>query len=233
MDANLREIIVEMKDGRKERTTGQEVTEAHLEMEPNSGEKEAETERQENPNEEVAFHSLMACRNVRTACQEVTEVNPEKTEPTNDSIAILKKMETTDLTANPEEMECESGHSDVPTEDAVIKALKGGKKRHRDQHVAAGRRRERKELIRGDSGSRRKLCAACRKVSLRASVARRKGNFLQENSNPGKLWTAKGISRSRQKDDPLCRVAWRKGQNKDDVTPRSPKERTLGKIHIL
>jgi hypothetical protein len=28
-------------------------------------------------------------------------------------------------------------------------------------------------------------------------------------------------------------VAWRKGQNKDDVTPRSPKERTLGKIHIL
>jgi hypothetical protein len=38
----LREIIVEMKDGRKERTASQEATEANLEnMEPNPGEKEA------------------------------------------------------------------------------------------------------------------------------------------------------------------------------------------------
>jgi hypothetical protein len=57
-DANLREIIVEMKDGRNERTAGQEATEANLEkMEPNPGEKEAATEWQEKPNEEVTFHS--------------------------------------------------------------------------------------------------------------------------------------------------------------------------------
>jgi CRISPR/Cas system-associated exonuclease Cas4 (RecB family) len=60
-DANLSEIIVELKDGRKEKTAGQEVMEANLEkMEPNPREKEAVAERQVNPNEEVAIHSLRA-----------------------------------------------------------------------------------------------------------------------------------------------------------------------------
>jgi hypothetical protein len=62
-DANLREIIVEMKDRRNERTAGQEAMDVnHENMEPNPGEKEAATERQENPNEEVAFHSLRTCQ---------------------------------------------------------------------------------------------------------------------------------------------------------------------------
>jgi hypothetical protein len=39
-------------------------------------------ERQENPNEEVAIHSLRACQNEWTACQEVMEASPEKMEPT-------------------------------------------------------------------------------------------------------------------------------------------------------
>jgi predicted nucleic acid-binding Zn-ribbon protein len=50
-DANLREIIVEVKDRRKEMTAGQEATEANLEkMEPDPGDKKAAAERQENPN---------------------------------------------------------------------------------------------------------------------------------------------------------------------------------------
>jgi hypothetical protein len=61
--SSLREVIVEMKDGRKEGTVSQDATEANPEkMEPNPGEKEAIAERQENPNEEVALHSLRACR---------------------------------------------------------------------------------------------------------------------------------------------------------------------------
>jgi hypothetical protein len=45
-------------------------------MEPNPGEKEAIVEQHENPNEDVAIHSLRACRNKKTACQEATEANP-------------------------------------------------------------------------------------------------------------------------------------------------------------
>jgi hypothetical protein len=49
-------------------------------MEPNPGEKEAIVEWQEIPNEEVEIHSLRACRNERTACQEAMKANPEKLE---------------------------------------------------------------------------------------------------------------------------------------------------------
>jgi hypothetical protein len=81
----------------------------------------------------------------RTACQEATEANPEKTEPIDHAIAISEqmiamtkvnreKMEATDLKANPEEMESESEHREVPKEDAVVKPVRGRKKRHRDRH---------------------------------------------------------------------------------------------------
>jgi hypothetical protein len=40
-------------------------------------------------------------------------------------------MEATDFKANPEEMECESGHREVPKEDDVVKLVKGREKRHR------------------------------------------------------------------------------------------------------
>jgi hypothetical protein len=52
------------------------------------------------------------------------------------------------------------------------------KKRHRDRHLAAGRRGEPKEVTRGECGSRRKLAAACFKLSRRAALARRKGNMF-------------------------------------------------------
>jgi hypothetical protein len=53
-----------MKNDRKETTACQDGMEANLEkMEPNPGEKEAVTERQENPNEEVSIYSLRAWQN--------------------------------------------------------------------------------------------------------------------------------------------------------------------------
>jgi hypothetical protein len=48
-----------------------------------------------------------------------------------------KRMEATDLKGNPEEMECESKHWEVPKEDAIVKLFKGQKKRHRCQKLTA------------------------------------------------------------------------------------------------
>jgi hypothetical protein len=96
--------IADMKEDRKERTACQEAMEANPEkMEPNPGEQEATVEQQEVPIEEVTIHERMAC-------QEATEVNPEKMESTDCEIAILEKMEDTDMRANPEEVESESEH---------------------------------------------------------------------------------------------------------------------------
>jgi hypothetical protein len=110
---------------------------------------------------------------------------------------IARKI--TDLKANPKEMESEAEHLEVPKERAAVKPVGGLRMRHRGRNQAAWRRGEPKEPTRGICGSRRKLTAACRKVSRRAVVARRK-----ENSAPGKLWTAQGIGSCRNKDGPQC-----------------------------
>jgi hypothetical protein len=81
---------------------------------------------------------------------------------------------------NPEDVEIKVQHREVPTEEAAVKSSGTMKKRHRGRHQAAGRRREPKELTRGESGSRRKLAAACRKVSRRGAVARRKRNVFKK-----------------------------------------------------
>jgi hypothetical protein len=71
-------------------------------------------------------------------------------EPIGSAIANLENMEAMDLKANPEKMESESEHREVPNEDAVLTPVKGQKKRHRGRHLTAGRRGEPKELTRGD-----------------------------------------------------------------------------------
>jgi hypothetical protein len=80
-------------------------------------------------------------------------------------------------------------------EDAVVKPVKGWKKRHRGKKPAAGRHGEPKELTRGDFGSRKKLAAACRKATSCATVAWQKRNLLrkirtQENYGPHKVFAA-------------------------------------------
>jgi hypothetical protein len=49
-----------------------------------------------------------------------------------------EKMEAMNLKGNPEELECQSDHWEVPKEDAVVKPVKGRKKQHRDWHLTAG-----------------------------------------------------------------------------------------------
>jgi hypothetical protein len=70
--------ITNMKDDREETTACQYEMETSLKnMEPNSGEKKAVVKRQKISNEEVAVHSLRACRSETAASQEATETEPD------------------------------------------------------------------------------------------------------------------------------------------------------------
>jgi hypothetical protein len=42
---------------------------------------------------------------------------------------------------------------------------------------------------------------------------------LQENSGPGKLWTAEGIGRSRQEDDPQYKSGTEQGTGSQEIRP--------------
>jgi hypothetical protein len=88
------------------------------------------------------------------ACLGQTEANKEKTEQ------------------DPGMMQSVEEHQDVPSEDVVVRPVKGLKKRCRGRKSTAGRRGEPKELTRGNYGFWRKLAVACRKnVSFHATVA--------------------------------------------------------------
>jgi hypothetical protein len=155
--------IANMKDDREETTAYQYAKETSIKkMEPNSGEKEAVEERQKIPNEEDAVHSLRACRSEKAASQEAAGVNTEKTEPDTGKMQSVTE------------------HQVALKEDALVKPVKGRKKRRSGRTPAAGRRGGPKEITRGDCVSKRKLAAACRKVSTCATVAWWKRNLLRK-----------------------------------------------------
>jgi hypothetical protein len=52
-------------------------------------------------------------------------------------VACLGKTEATELKAKPEENESIAEQQEVPKEDAVVKPVKGWKKRHRGRKLAA------------------------------------------------------------------------------------------------
>jgi hypothetical protein len=95
------------------------------------------------------------------ACLGQTEANTEKTE------------QDTEMIQSAEE------HQDVPSEGVAVMPVAKSRKPRRVRKSTAGRRGEPKELTRGNHGSRRKLAAACRKVSRRATVALRKRNVFR------------------------------------------------------
>jgi hypothetical protein len=77
-------------------------------------------EQQEISKQEVAIHSLRACRSKTVASQEATEANTEKTEPDRGMMQSIAE------------------HQVVPKEKAVVKPVKGRKKRHRGRNPVAG-----------------------------------------------------------------------------------------------
>jgi hypothetical protein len=104
--------------------------------------------------------------------------------------ADREASKTTYLKVNPEEMESESEHREVPKEDSMMKLVKGWKKRHRGRKPTAGQHGEPKELTRGTCGSGRKVAAACMKVSRHARVAWPRGT-LSGISGP-EPWRSEG-----------------------------------------
>jgi hypothetical protein len=90
-------------------------------------------------------------------------------------MASLGKTEATDFMANPKEMESVMEHPEVPNEEAAVKSSATKKRRGRVQNLAAERHQKRTERTWGNHGSRKKLAAACRKVSRRAKWHGKKG----------------------------------------------------------
>jgi hypothetical protein len=132
------------------------------------------------------------CPKKTTVCHKVKEADAEKTEPDR------------------EIMQSVAEHQMAPKEDAIVKPVKGRKKRHRGRKLAAGRHGEPKELTRSDCGSGRKLAAACRKVSSCATVAWQKRNLFKKNLDRGKLCTAQEID-SHRNEEMSGMQQWHKG----------------------
>jgi hypothetical protein len=111
---------------------------------------------------------------------------------------------------DPRMMQSPEEHQDVPSEDVVVKPVKGLKMRRRGRKCTAGRRGEPKELNRGNCGSRRKLAAACRKVSRYATVAWRKRKLFRKSETRGYCDSRKGVTVADRRTSRHATVARRK-----------------------
>jgi hypothetical protein len=104
MDASHKEIVAESKP-EMDVDACQDAMEANLEkLETDPREKGDIVEQQKIPNEEVAIHSLRACRNERTACQEAMEADEEKTPTSVDmkpEVAQKEEVPVQDATMMP------------------------------------------------------------------------------------------------------------------------------------
>jgi hypothetical protein len=76
--------------------------------------------------------------------------------------ACLGKTEATDFEANPEEIESEAVHEEVPKEGAAIKTVRALKKRYGNRQLTVMRHGQPKKRTESDGGSRKKLTAGCR-----------------------------------------------------------------------
>jgi hypothetical protein len=142
---------------------------------------------------------------------------------------------------------------EVPNVDAVVQPVKGRKRRYRGKRKAARLRGKPKELTRGDCGSRRKLTAACRKVSRRATVARlRRDVFVKEwtqnqdgcqkkcVAHPGRLTHRTEVARKMQADKKMPRHATVARRTRDIFRPNTAqragvvrcKANAIGKVRV-
>jgi hypothetical protein len=134
---------------------------------------------------------------------------------------LTETFEKTLTEQSQEMMQSAEEHQEVPREDAAVKPVRGRKRRHRGRKEAAGRHGDPKELTRGDCGSRKKLAAACRKPSRRATVAWRKRNVFRKCWTHGNCGLRKEVTASRKKGT-RCARHRRKVQNKEKDPQRSP-----------
>jgi hypothetical protein len=89
----------------------------------------------------------------------------------------------TEAEPDPGMMQFTEEHQGIPKGEAALMPVGGPRKRRRVCALAALRHQKTRVRIRGNSGSRMKSAAACRKVPRRAKVEKKPH---QENSDPGK-----------------------------------------------
>jgi hypothetical protein len=115
-------------------------------------------------------------------------------------MACLGKTEadTEKIESDPGMMQFTDEHQEIPKGEAAVMPVGEPRKRRRVWSLATECHQKRKERTRGNRGSRRKLAAACRKVSRcsrmawhRKSIVRKIGT--QENCGPRKEFAAAGI----------------------------------------
>jgi hypothetical protein len=155
-------------------------------------------------------------RNESTACEDVMEARVEYVEPASGDIKV-EQNETTacneeaeKIEENPEIMKSAEEHQDVSSEDVVVGPVKGLKKRRRGRKSTAGRRGEPEKLNRGNCGSRKKLAAACRKVSRHATVAWRKRKLFRKSETRGFCGSREGVTVVDGRTSGHATVAWLK-----------------------
>jgi hypothetical protein len=179
-----------------------------------------------------AFHEkrmamLNAHQKRMTACFGQTEARREYEEPASGNIKDDRNEKTSyseateKIEKNPGMMQSVGEHQDVPSDDVVVKPVKGLKKRRRGRKSTAGRRGEPKKLNRENCGSRKKLAAACRKVSRHATVAWRKRNIRRNETQEycGSWRNTRIAKMARGMEDGLEK------KGKDNIAPKTWKGR--------
>jgi hypothetical protein len=130
-------------------------------------------------------------RKKMTACHEAMEADTE-TEPYSGMMQSVAE------------------HQVALKEDAVVKPVKGWRKRHRGRKPAAGQCGEAKKMTRKDCGAGRKLAAACRKVASCVTVAWRKRNLLIKTGTHENCGLRSKLTAAKIKMTHHARVAWRR-----------------------
>jgi hypothetical protein len=115
---------------------------------------------------------------------------------------IQEKMQATDFKGNPEEMECDSEHREVPKEEAEAMSVGGLRKRRRDRNLAAGRCQKPKERIQASCESRKRLNVAGRRMTRYAGVAWLRRGVVRKDCTTAK------VERTTQRVRPLRKKLW-------------------------
>jgi hypothetical protein len=146
----------------------------------------------------------------KTACQEATETEPDP--------GMMHSIEE---------------HQEIPKDDAAVMPVGEPRKLCRVQSLATDCQQKQKERTQGNSGSRRKLAAACRKVFRRAKVAWRKRNLVRKIRTQGDCGPRKELAIARRKithhaEEARCKEHNRKRYDHDNVAPGTPEGWTSG-----
>jgi hypothetical protein len=175
---------------------------------------------------------LDACHKEMMSCLGKTEADTAK--PDLDSGMMQSAEEHQEFSKtkpDPGTMQSAEEHQEIPKEDAAVMSVGGLKKRRRDRNLAAGRRQNPKRRIQANCESKKRLAAACKKITRHATVAWRKRNVFRRIVTQGicgrrSTLTAAGIRTTRCAKVARGREHGLHRQGKEDTVPRPRKGRT-------